>query len=341
MNIRNFFCLACLLMPCAFASAENTLSVQDVVIPAGGTYTALVTISNDVELSLVAFDVLLPGDVTLTGTTRTGITLILSDPEDEESDKLYAVSKNATGFVNSTRVTITNNDNIAFPAAKNQSLVKIKLSSKEGYTGPLYISNANCANSEGKQPLKFAVGTIGKGGYSSFGCEQNVQIEGATAYYGAVSSDAIELTETKDNIVYKQTGAILKGTEGTTIYATSIEIKNSDIAPYIPASTSLSSAERGKEVSSNSVYVLSTEEDGTGFYKYTGTSIPAGKAYIDGSLISGATRAMIRIGSEATGIDAIEDAASAESESYDLFGRKSDGAKGQMMIENGKKVIRF
>lgn len=328
--MKRFILFAFLLCAMAFASkAQNSLT-GTLTINAGGESDVTIEVANDKEVDTFQFDVVMPS----------GVNLVV-----EDGDPIY---ENGSSTKRGWNYTVTPYDGyirvIIYSTSKTllnaeaADVITLTLESSKAYSSyDLSFNNVTFSGVGGEEVgVKYKIGNLGANGYSSFCSIQNVQIlEGANAFLGQMSGDAISLVEVADNIIASSTGVILSGVEGAAVYATTVTPKTETQKNDLIGRTTV------MDCSSSTVYVLSTEGGITGFYKYSGTSIPAGKAYIDGSLISGATRAMIRIGSEATGIDAIEDAASAESESYDLFGRKSDGAKGQMMIENGKKVIRF
>lgn len=324
--MKRFILAAFMLCAMVFGSkAQNSLT-GSLTINAGGESDVTIDVVNDTEVNSFQFDVVMPS----------GVNLVVEDGdpiyENGSSTKRgwnYTVQP-YDGYVrviiNSTTKTLKN--------AEAADVITLTLESSVAYSNyDLSFNNVKFAGANGAVGLKYKIGNLGANGYSSFCSIQNVQIlEGATANLGQMSGDAISLVEVADNIIAASTGVILTGVEGAAVYATTATSKTETQKNDLIGRTTV------MDCSSSTVYVLSTEKGVTGFYKYTGTTIPAGKAYIDGSAVAGA-RPMIFIG-EVTGIDNIAAEAS-EIEGYDLYGRKANSTKGQMMIENGKKVIRY
>lgn len=325
--MKRFILSAFLLCAMAFASkAQNSLT-GTLSITAGGESDVTINVVNDKEVDSFQFDVVMPSGVTLV---------------EEDGDPIYENGSSTKRGWNYTvkaydgyvRV-IINSSTKTLKNAEAADVITLTLESSAAYSGyDLSFNNVTFSGVGGVEvAMKYKIGNLGANGYSSFCSIQNVQIlEGANAFLGQVSNDAVSLVEVADNIIAGSTGVILSGSEGATVYATTVAPKTETQKNDLIGRTTV------MDCSSSTVYVLSTEKGVTGFYKYTGTTIPAGKAYIDGSAVAGA-RPMIFIG-EVTGIDNIAAEAS-EIEGYDLYGRKANSTKGQMMIENGKKVIRY
>jgi len=221
-----------------------------------------------------------------------------------------------------------------FLGAGEGGIVTLYFTSTQTYENEtMYLNSVTISNNGVVVPTRFAIGKVGTGGYSSYSAEQNhIQIEGATAYYGVMQENSISLVEATDNIVFQNNGAILKGTDGDAIYGISV---NGSVATA-PTNNDLKDAPRGAVVEANSVHVLSTVNGVTGFYTYTGTHVPAGKAYI-ANQPSGAP---IRIISDTTALESVEESA-ISTPAYDIMGRiVAKDFKG-IVIENGKKNVRF
>lgn len=177
------------------------------------------------------------------------------------------------------------------------------------------------------EEMKAPVCILGTNGYSSFSTSEDVIIEGATANYGTISGSTLTLNPVAEGEpIFHGEGVILKGTEGTTVYATSVATATR------PTSNDVIATGNGVEVAPNSVHVLSTEGGVTGFYLYTGTKIGAGKAYLTAP--AGA-RIVIE---EETGIDTLTEE-SAPAAIFNLQGQKMQEAKKGIQIVNGKKVM--
>lgn len=177
----------------------------------------------------------------------------------------------------------------------------------------------------------YQAGTIGTGGLSTFSCPAGVLISGATAYYGTVKDESFVMTAFAENKVPAETGAVLKGNAGDPYTISSVEVS------ALTETNDLIASVNRTEVAASSTYVIATGNDGTGFYLYTGTAIPAGKAYLD--VPTEHSGAPLRVISNATGIEELESNNNAV-EAYSLFGNKTENSNGQVIIENGKKIIR-
>jgi hypothetical protein len=144
-------------------------------------------------------------------------------------------------------------------------------------------------------------------------------------------------------VIPANTAVILKADEGTyTFEATEEAVTSSDNANALKGTTTdLATSEV-----SGTVYVLSTSTtNGVGFYKFSGNTLAANKAYL--VLPAAETAPMVRFNFDegnvgnVTGIESIEAENGAQARIFDLQGRSLRQApqKG-MYILNGHKVIR-
>ncbi len=151
-------------------------------------------------------------------------------------------------------------------------------------------------------------------------------IDGLTAYVvsevGATSATLTEVTQ-----VPAGTGLILKGTAGTTYQVPVIATADAIATNYLKA------AINDVAVEANSTYVLS---DGQ-FKTFTGTTIPAGKAYIAKG--AGARDLDLNFGGETTGINEELRMKNEESVYYNIAGQRVAQPTKGLYIVNGKKVI--
>ena len=102
-------------------------------------------------------------------------------------------------------------------------------------------------------------------------------------------------------------------------------------------STSLTGCYVSTAVDANTVYTLGKENGYIGFYKYTGTSIAANRAYVSHEVGESARGFVLDFG-ELTGISNVE----SQKESnviYDMQGRRVQKAGKGLYIVNGKKVL--
>lgn len=103
--------------------------------------------------------------------------------------------------------------------------------------------------------------------------------------------------------------------------------------------TSLTGCYTNTSVSTETEYTLGKEDDKVGFYKYTGTSIAANRAYVSSSVVDEVSaRGFALDFGELTGISNVE----SQKESniiYDMQGRRVQKAGKGLYIVNGKKVL--
>lgn len=170
---------------------------------------------------------------------------------------------------------------------------------------------------------------------------------GATAYTGTLNSDKskLMLTAIEGNTIPKNTAVVMVAPSSETL----------DIVYVAPAT------ENGPTVSGNSLqgtvettarnsaiytYVLNGGYGPIGFYEYTGSNLPKGRAYFETanrvpSNVSGtnAKGYLFDFGNgETTGISNATIGNEAETTYYDLSGRRIAAPKHGLYIRNGKKV---
>lgn len=93
-------------------------------------------------------------------------------------------------------------------------------------------------------------------------------------------------------------------------------------------------------VEASSVYVFSKVNDDLGFYLYSGTDMPANRAYIPASALGQQSSRgfVLSFEDEVTGISSIVNAQSSNG-IFDLQGRRVNNATHGLYIQNGKKVL--
>lgn len=218
---------------------------------------------------------------------------------------------------------------------KSEELFALLVTLEPGYsvgTVTVYDPDESCYGTDAEalpepiQPLVITVVAsdyaLGTNGYSSFSSATATKVTGATAYYVAVDGDVAKLTAVEGNVVPANTGVILKGNEGDVVTFA----PNADVAA---GANELSASVSGASVSG--VHVLGTKSGETGFYKYTGTEIGAGKAYLEGVTLS-----RVLFDTE-TGIENVE--LNNIEAIFNLQGQKLNETKKGINIVNGKKVM--
>ncbi len=193
-----------------------------------------------------------------------------------------------------------------------------------------YFSTLNATDEEAYVTSHAWPLIIKSSGYASFASDNALdfsEVDGLEAYIVS-SLTSTEATMKKVNEAPAQTGLILKGTAGT-VYQ----------VPIVPSAASvgtnkLKAAVTATDVTANSTYVLS---DGQ-FKKFTGTSIPAGKAYLLAEDIPAEAHELSINFGDATGIKNIK-VGTEDNIYYDLQGRRVLYPTKGLYIVNGKKVI--
>ncbi len=165
--------------------------------------------------------------------------------------------------------------------------------------------------------------------------------DGVDAYYATTlnEGDATTLTMKKidGTVVPKATAVLLCGSSAGS-HIVSASTTQPDAVEGNKLAGTLSDVATGTD---KTTYVFSGQFDTVGFYKYTGTSLPKGKAYlqIDNSAGGEANCLVLNFGDKTTGIGQVTNASAAPSAVYDLSGRKVAKPSHGLYIVNGKKVI--
>lgn len=164
-------------------------------------------------------------------------------------------------------------------------------------------------------------------------------VAGATAYTGALNAEKNAIDMTATTAVPANTGFVLVGTENkaTLTIGTADAISGTNALTGSNFNTALTDATRANYL------VFGVNDSKVGFYKPASafTSIPANKAYINASAITGSAIAL-NFGNTVTGINA---ATLVKGENnapiYDLSGRRVWApVKGGLYIQNGKKLVK-
>lgn len=176
-------------------------------------------------------------------------------------------------------------------------------------------------------------------GYATFCPAKNVLIpEGVTAYIAKAEDGALTLSEV-EKYIPANTGVILKGTAGETA-----EFETTGFTADVTGNE-LTGVTKETTVEAKSVYVLSAEGDeGVGFFVFSGTTIPANKAYYKAPAASTISALHFNFGEteepgNVTGINAVAIENNAQQVIYDLRGRRVQSLdRPGLYIVNGKKV---
>lgn len=161
--------------------------------------------------------------------------------------------------------------------------------------------------------------------------------ENATAYTGEVSDEKIILHSLGKDVP-KNTAVIIKGADD--------EISMTKVAD--PDLVIPTNHLHGVDIQTSTASIISSLGDGTfyvlgntnshfGFHKYTGTTMPAHKAFL--LLSGGGSSNFFGIDDETTGLKSIENGKWKIDNYFDLSGRKVTNPTKGIFIHNGKKVV--
>lgn len=196
--------------------------------------------------------------------------------------------------------------------------------------------------------LEVALNTVGEASYATTYLPFAVSgVTSAKAYTGTLDKEAKTLTATEISAFPAKTGVILKSDESaetaTLAIAESADaISGTNDITGTLASIAITDDNRANYLVFGRKNVSEGETAVTepGFYQYTGTTIPANKAYLDNSTSSEAIRLVF--GGETTGIDAATIfGGESNAPVYDLSGRRvATPVKGGIYLQGGKKFIK-
>lgn len=170
--------------------------------------------------------------------------------------------------------------------------------------------------------------------------------EGVTVYTATeISGGVLKMQKVEATILPKNTPVLLKASEQKSVeWLSRVADSDATIGTNLFKGTT-----EATTVEAESVLTLGHATDGNktiGFWLYTGTSIPAYKAYIEKNDAAGARGLTLNWQDEATGISAaLNDKGERRKEKcYDLQGRRvtnvqSSMFNGQIRIMNGKKYL--
>lgn len=164
-------------------------------------------------------------------------------------------------------------------------------------------------------------------------------VAGATAYTGALNAEKNAIDMTATTAVPANTGFVLVGTadKATLTIGTADAISGTNALTGSNFNTALTDATRANYL------VFGVNAGNVGFYAPSSsvTSIPANKAYINASAVTGSAIAL-NFGNTVTGINAATiNNGENNAPIYDLSGRRVWApVKGGLYIQNGKKLVK-
>lgn len=166
----------------------------------------------------------------------------------------------------------------------------------------------------------------------------------ATAYIGTLNGSSIRLTEIGGTVIPKNKAVVMisENNLATQYVAPATEEGSVPADVTNDLKGTLTTTERTADMYADT-YVLNGSFDNIGFYKYTATNLPKGRAYFEvvNSGVQGVQGFLFDFGEEGgetTGINAAALSNDAAKTYYDLSGRRIANPKNGLYICNGKKV---
>ena len=163
--------------------------------------------------------------------------------------------------------------------------------------------------------------------------------EGVTVYKATHSGSSLSLTEISDRIITAGKAVILKKeTAGSIILSVAASASAGDYSDNslqgVDKATARGTAPEVK------YYTLANGSKGLGFYKYTGATLAANKAYIM-TAPSNASEYLFSLDGETTGVNDVRSKKDdVRGDYYNLNGQKVPNPTKGLYIVNGKKVIK-
>ena len=177
--------------------------------------------------------------------------------------------------------------------------------------------------------------TVSAAGWATFTPRDKVVLPaGVNAYIVKVEGDKAKLTAV--NVIPAGTPVAINAVKGDYEW-----LVTADAADVVEANELLEAPAGGVPVEADGYYVLANGENGVGFYQVnTGTTIPAGKAYLQVASAARAHFIGFDSGDTTTGISEMNVQKTVSGAAYNLAGQKVSAQYRGIMIENGKKVLK-
>ena len=177
--------------------------------------------------------------------------------------------------------------------------------------------------------------------YASFYVDYPVQVtsENVKVYTGTVSGNTLQMTEANDKIIPANVGVVLVGNTASETSAALSIANSAGTVSHGVIEGSITDVPIGGLQDLYLVLGVSNEEpQSVGFFRPTGTTIPAYKAYIPKSATQSVRGLYFNFDGETTSIDPTVLTPAKDETIYDLSGRRVNKAVKGIYIKNGKKI---
>lgn len=164
--------------------------------------------------------------------------------------------------------------------------------------------------------------------------------QGVEAFTGSLSEGegetTLHLSGIEDGVIPARTAVVLRAaTDGSMAL-----VPSTATGTAVEANALQGTLDASATTPANTYALSGAFAEGIGFYPYTATTLPAGKAYLTLTDAQAVQKLAFSFGQGTTGIDAIEAGAADKAATwYDLSGRRVDNPTKGVYIVNGKKVI--
>lgn len=164
--------------------------------------------------------------------------------------------------------------------------------------------------------------------------------QGVEAFTGSLSEGeggtTLHLSGIADGVIPARTAVVLRAaTDGSMAL-----VPSTATGTAVEANALQGTLDASATTPANTYALSGAFAEGIGFYPYTATTLPAGKAYLTLTDAQAVQKLAFSFGQGTTGIDAIEAGAADKAATwYDLSGRRVDNPTKGVYIVNGKKVI--
>lgn len=180
--------------------------------------------------------------------------------------------------------------------------------------------------------------TVGEASYATIYLPFDVTLPaGATKAYGINKTTGAQ-TELVNGVA-KGTAVVLRNTNSEA----SVDLNIATVQESTTGSTELEGTYTSKNVTANSVLTFGASIDHpnrVGFFSYTGTKVPAFRAYITKPTSGGSNGFEIFVDDVTTGLNTISEVGATAKATFDLTGRRVKKATRGIFVVDGKKVVR-
>ena len=195
-------------------------------------------------------------------------------------------------------------------------------------------------------PHNISLGTLAGNWSTYYNSAVNMQApKGVTVYKATLSGTSLSLIPIADRIITAGQAVILKkATEGSIVFSIATATPTGDysdnVLKGVDATTTIGTSAYADKV----IYTLAGPNGNLGFYKYTGTTLGANKAFLalDAAVTNNAREFLFSFDAETTEIvntDYSDSTDKGDGQIYDLQGRKVQQPVRGIYVKDGKKIV--